>query len=180
MKRRLFLALGLFLALPQLAAACEPPTIYYLPYMADLKGASDADVTDFVRTTKPVVKDTYLSRGTAGEQSLCGGQGYISVDLTLPPGAPFAFGQVGVELKLVEGRFPGHVFPNGPVMPDEAGTDTLQLGNSWFEGPPETHRTISAVFNATLVAPDGTRGPATRIVIKSVPKRTGKKEELSR
>lgn len=130
--------------------------------------------------TKPVIRSTSLARGAPGEASLCGGMGYISVKIALPPGAPFKLGQVGAEITLAEGQFYDHVFPKGPVMPINASADRLDLGNAWYEGPPPQHKPINAVFHVRLVAPDCTRGPATRVVVKSVPKRTGKPEGVSR
>ena len=86
MNRRAFLAAGLGLALPSLALACEPPAIYHLPFQADPAGADPAEIAAFVARTRPVVRNTSLARGAPGDSSLCGGMGYISVELALPPG----------------------------------------------------------------------------------------------
>ncbi len=180
MNRRAFLAAGLGLVLPSLALACEPPAIYHLPFQADPAGADPADIAAFVARTRPVVRNTSLARGAPGDSSLCGGMGYISVELGLPPGAPFRFGQVGAQITLAEGWFYDHVFPKGPMMPDDPASDTLILGNAWYEGPPPQHKPLKAVFHARLVAPDGSLGPATRIVVKSIPRTGTRPEGVSR
>ena len=180
MKFRHHLAACLLALLPTSALACEPPAIFHVPFEARSGAAAPAEIAAFVARTKPVIRSTSLARGTPGESSMCGGMGYISVEIALPPGAPYTLGEVGAEITLAEGQFYDHVFPKGAVMPVEPGADSLEIGNAWYEGPPPQHKPISAVFNVRLVAPDGTRGPATRVVVKSVPKRTGKAEGVSR
>lgn len=165
---------------PTLAFACEPPAIFYTAYEPRSGDAEAGDIAAFVARTKPVIRNTSLARGAPGEPSMCGGMGYINVEIALPPGAPYTLGQVGTEITLAEGRFHDHVFPKGPVMPSEAGADTLDLGNAWYEGPPPQHKPIDAAFDLRLVAPDGTRGPAARVVVRSAPKRSGKAEGVSR
>ena len=163
------LAACLIALAPTCAAACEPPAVFHSPYAPLSAGAEAGEIAAFVARTKPVVRNTSLTRGAPGEPSMCGGMGYISVEIALPPGAPYTLGQIGTEIALAEGQFHAHVFPKGPVMPSETGSDTLELGNAWYEGPPSEHTPINAAFELRLVAPDGTRGPATRLVIRSVP-----------
>ncbi|MFN3209877.1 MAG: hypothetical protein ACE369_12930 [Roseovarius sp.] len=176
MKRLYPLALALAALLPGAALACEPPAIFYVPFEHAAQGADPAGIAAFVSRTKPVVANTSVARGAPGEPSLCGGMGYIDFEIALPPGAPFSFGQIGVEIRLAEGRFHDHVFPKGPVMPHDPSDRTLHLGNAWYDGQPSEQQPINAAFNVVLVAPDGTRGPATRIVLKSRPNAASRKE----
>ncbi|QFT82957.1 hypothetical protein FIU89_20215 [Roseovarius sp. THAF27] len=180
MKCRILLAFVAGALLPLAGVACEPPAIFHVPYEPRPGTAAPDEIARYVARTKPVIRNASLARGAPGESSLCGGMGYISVELALPPGAPFTLGQVGAEVTLAEGRFHDFVFPKGSVMPDDAAADTLTLGNAWYDGQPSEQQRIDAVFNAVLVAPDGTRGPATRIVVKAVPKRGGRDPGLSR
>lgn len=159
------LAVALLLG-PFHAAACEPPAVFYEPFETR-STASKPDIFRFISGNAPVLRDISLRRGTGAQESLCGGQGYVSFSIALPPGAPVTFDDLGLELTVVEGSFPQHALPEGPFRSTLGPREDFQHLGSWFEGPPGRQKTISAVLEAVFVAPDGSRGKAARVTLFS-------------
>lgn len=149
------------------ATACEPPPVFYEPL--SVTGIASSEITNYISQNAPLVSDVALGRGTAAPESQCGGQGYISFTIALPSGAPVSFADVGLELSIVEGAFPRYALPKGPIRSLLGPKEDFQHLGSWFEGPPSKHKTISAVVEAAFIAPDGTRGKATRFTLFSEP-----------
>lgn len=130
MKFRYHLTACVVALLPTSVLACEPPAVFHAPFQARSNASVPAEIAAYVARTKPVIRTTSLARGAPGESSMCGGMGYINVEIALPPGAPYTLGQVGAEITLAEGQFHDHVFPKGPVMPIDPGADSPDIGNA--------------------------------------------------
>ena len=167
-------------ALPHAGLACEPPAIFYEPLSVKAGASGNPTLNTFVRQNAPQVRSVHLGRGTAAQQSLCGGQGYVTLELAMPDGAAFGFDQVGFEIRVVEGQFPDHALPTGPVISAVGPDSEFSVLGSWFEGPPSRHKTIDAVAEVMFVAPDGTRGPPARITLFSEVKKTDSGEDSTR
>lgn len=162
-------ALCLCLGLCPPALACEPVAVFYEPMRAALPWNPQKQA--FVESTAPEIGGVGLGRGTDAEASLCGGQGYLEIELIMPAGAPYDFTEIGFEFRIAEGAFPEIAYPQGPVISAIEPDRRFILLGSWFEGPPRRQSPIAAVMEVRFVAPDGTRGPAARIPLISEPER---------
>jgi len=168
-----FKALSLILALlsPAFALACEPPIVEHKPFVPNANSARATDIAAFVSRTKPVIAASRLSRGTPGDPATCGSMAYLTLQIALPAGAPVHLGDVGVDIRRVKGVMPVHVLAHGPVTPLNAADRTLTLTEVWFDGPPAQQKHLRATYEVTLVAPDGTRGPAQKLVLNAKPRK---------
>ncbi|QGX98117.1 hypothetical protein EI983_07420 [Roseovarius faecimaris] len=178
MIRLIPISVGMLLAWSPMAEACEPPPVFYAPFSTER--AANADITSFISQNAPVVRDVSLGRGSAAQESLCGGQGYVSFTIALPPGAPVTFADLGLELRVIDGSFPRYALPEGPISSTLGAREDFQHLGSWFEGPPARHKTISAEIEARFVAPDGTRGKGARFTLFSEPEKPKTAEEQTR
>ena len=177
---RKFSLLCAFLAFPLSALACEPPVITTVPFVPDPAAANSARISEFVARNAPLIGQISIYRGTPAEESLCGGQAAIAIEMSLPGGTSIRFSDLGIAVRVINGTLPDRALPHRPVRPYPGDESTFTLGGYWFEGPPSKHKTLDALISIHFIAPDGTTGPPSTVTLFSEAKITAKDEQITR
>ncbi len=113
----------------------------------------------------PVVLSTEITRGIGTSHTSCNDIGLLTVMIGWPRGG-YKLRDLGFEFRIVSGKSPYPIFPEGPVQGPISGrkTDFLFM---WRDGPPAQHKTLDLQVEVRAVTRDNQRGPPALILMRA-------------